>query len=127
MPVIFNLIFIDCIAGKLYVLDLAKCEYYLTSEADYKDYIPLNKLSNPSDQYLQKFKFHVLMLTQNAIKFLLSKSKRSINMFETTTRRYKTTTSYYSHDGYIEEELPTIPQFVRYSDWNDRIEYEISM
>lgn len=138
---IVELILINYIDKNNYFLDLAKCEYYLTSEVDYKDYIPLNRLSIPSNEYLHKFKFHVLMLTQHPIKFVLSKANRSINLVETTTRhrQYRTTTPYYPHsyngqhdvdygnNGEVEMELPTIPQSVRYHDSNDHIEYKIGI
>lgn len=79
------------------------------------------------------------MLTQHPIKFVLSKANRSIDLVETTTRQYRTTTPYkgnipvydfdFGNNGKVEMELPTISKSVRYHDSNDQdhIEYEIGM
>lgn len=106
----------------LYFSDLVKCEYYLTSEEEYKDFIPLKRLSSSSDDYLHKFKFHVITLTRNKMKFLLSNIKRvssydaSTPKYRRSTRRYRTTTPYTTTTpyrtttSYYRQTIPSYPE-----------------
>lgn len=92
------------------------------------------QLSNPSDENLHRFKFHVLTLTEDSITFLLSKANRSVPLFETTTPEYRTTTPRHYNDYYYRNnnddhdiESTTPPQSSKSTDSNEFIEYKIGM